>query len=57
MKYKIIGYNNTDITKYECETFTHEEAIATAKYFNTCCGCELVIVKDITTNQYVYAID
>lgn len=57
MKYKIIGYNNTDITKSERETFTLEEAIATAKYFNTDCGCELVIVKDIITNQYIYTID
>lgn len=57
MRYKIDGYNNTTIVKYERETFTLVEAISIARYFNTHYGCDFVVVKDTTTNEYVYSIE
>lgn len=56
MRYKITGFNNTDIEMYECETFTFVEAKAVAKYFNTDYNADFVVVVDTTTNKHVYTI-
>lgn len=56
MRYKITGFNNTDIVMLERETFTLGEAIATARYLNTYYNCDFVVVVDTTTNKHVYTI-
>ena len=57
MRYIIKGFNNKVCEMYERETFTLGEAIAIARYLNTYYGCDFVVVKDTTTNEYVYSIE
>ena len=56
MRYNITGFNNTDLEKCECETFTLAEAKAVAKYFNTEYNCDFVVVVDNRTGKQVYTI-
>ena len=55
-KFKVTGFNNSTLEMFERETFTRQEAIATAKYYNLNYGYDFVVVSNIKKNQIVYTI-
>ena len=56
MRYIVKGFNNTSLEMYERETFTLEEAKATAEYFHICYSCDFVVAVDNSTGKQVYTI-
>ena len=56
-EFKVTGFNNLTLEKYERKTFTYQEAVSMAKYFNIHYGCDFVVVQRISTNKYLYSID